>query len=67
MTAAPPLRYSELTPAMINALRVFSAIEQAYPEGQQRATKTLEGWRTWKLKKFRDPTPTHPLPTGGVR
>lgn len=48
-----PLRYSELSPAMVDVLRIYRAVEMAYPQGPQRATQTLAGFEVWRKKRSR--------------
>lgn len=44
-------RYSELTPAMVSVLRVYRAVEGAYPQDGDRATRTLAGYEDWRRKR----------------
>lgn len=43
-------RYSEITPAMVSVLRVYRAVEGAYPQDGDRATRTLAGYEDWRRK-----------------
>lgn len=49
------LRYSDLGPAELSALRILAALETVYPltPGKRSAIKVLEGWKEWKLKTWR--------------
>jgi len=42
-----PFRYSELTPDLLNALRIMAALEQCYPKHGDRCQRTLAGYAEW--------------------
>lgn len=46
-----PLKYSELTPSMIGALKLLRALEVTYPQCGDRASRTLEGFAAWSRKR----------------
>lgn len=52
------MKFSDLTPPDLAALRLLAALEQVYPDaaekqGKRRASVVLEGYRAWKLKTWR--------------
>lgn len=48
-----PLRFSDLTPDLIGALRILAALEVCYPQCGDRASRTLEGHKAWRAKQSR--------------
>lgn len=52
-TSVQPLRFAELTPSMIGALKILRALEVTYPQCGDRASRTLEGHEAWRMKQGR--------------
>lgn len=56
----PPLRYSELTPELIAALRILAALEDCYPQYGTRASQTLAGFAGRSRARHLKPNVTDP-------
>lgn len=57
------LRYSEITPQLHAGLRILAALEPAYPQCGDKASRTLAGYDAWRKAASPAEREMHPRET----